>query len=474
MTDPSGTTSFKYDQRGNVVETTQVVDSNSYTIKRSYDSLNRITSLTYPDNETVSYTYDFAGNLKAVGGYVTDIQYNAFGQRELMVLGNGVVTDYSYNPNHFRLSQIYTCKSGGADLLKLSYSYDNVGNVSGIVDHLNLANNQTFVYDHLNRLTGATGPYGAGGAQATLTYAYNRIGNMTCNSQISPCSDISPNYTYPVSGANSVRPHAVTGAGSYTYTYDPNGNMLTGAGRTFAYDAENRLASITVGSGSTQMVYDYSGERVKKTEPGGATTTYIGDLVDCTASGCTKYYFAGNTRIALKDPYGQVYYYQQDHLGSSTVVTNSSGTSVQMLAYYPYGWTRVNTGSVNVHHKFTGQELDESTALYYYGARYYDPVIGRFISADSLTFRSPQKLNRYSYVLNNPIRYIDPSEHIVYGACTGMSSCYFPRMAERAVLRACRSCSASCPSFLMTSPLSTVVKIGLMTEGLARPACCQE
>jgi RHS repeat-associated protein len=200
--------------------------------------------------------------------------------------------------------------------------------------------------------------------------------------------------------------------------------MISGAGRMMIYDSENRPTSITVGSATT-MVYDYSGERVKKTASG-VTTTYIGNLVECAGS-CTKFYFAGGTRIALKDSGGSVYYYHSDHLGSSTVVTNSSGGLYQTLQYYPYGRTRVNSlcgGSgegcaSGVKHKYTSQEQDSSTAigtdvstsLYYYRARYYDPVIGRFISADSLTFRSPQKLNRYSYVLNNPIRYIDPSGH---------------------------------------------------------------
>lgn len=63
---------------------------------------------------------------------------------------------------------------------------------------------------------------------------------------------------------------------------------------------------------------------------------------------------------------------------------------------------------------FTGQKLDESTGLMYYGARYYDPALGRFISADPIVPNpaNPQALNRYSYVLNNPLRYIDPTGYL--------------------------------------------------------------
>ena len=77
------------------------------------------------------------------------------------------------------------------------------------------------------------------------------------------------------------------------------------------------------------------------------------------------------------------------------------------------GEKRVNTGSVDLHYKFTGKEIDRESGLYYYGARYYDPVLGRFISADSIVQSpgDPQTLNRYSYCRNNPLLYTDPSGH---------------------------------------------------------------
>jgi RHS repeat-associated protein len=87
-------------------------------------------------------------------------------------------------------------------------------------------------------------------------------------------------------------------------------------------------------------------------------------------------------------------------------------TAAGSITYLPFGETR--SGSVGIDQKFTGQRLD-STGLYYYGARYYDPAIGRFISADTIVPNSanPQSLNRYSYCLNNPLKYVDPSGHVV-------------------------------------------------------------
>ena len=133
-------------------------------------------------------------------------------------------------------------------------------------------------------------------------------------------------------------------------------------------------------------------------------------------------------------------YIHQDSLGSTSVVTDSSGAQYGYTRYYPYGSTRDSGGSLDTDKKFTGQRLD-GTGLYYYGARYYDPSIGRFISPDTIVSSAPlpngeripaltvsyhveehspytsggaprvmdpQELNRYSYALNNPLRYTDP------------------------------------------------------------------
>ncbi len=152
---------------------------------------------------------------------------------------------------------------------------------------------------------------------------------------------------------------------------------------------------------------------MKKTA-GGVTNLYIGKLYECVGSACSNYVFAGLQRI-LVDPLKDkaIYYYHPDHLDSSTVVTDKLGAVVQNLTYYPYGKTRTSSGTVKVTHQYTGQALDDSTGLYDYGARYYDPALGRFISADTLVPdpANPQALNRYTYVLNNPLIYIDPSGH---------------------------------------------------------------
>jgi RHS repeat-associated protein len=108
------------------------------------------------------------------------------------------------------------------------------------------------------------------------------------------------------------------------------------------------------------------------------------------------------------------------------VITDSASAKVQAVTYYPYGATRTNLPGtpVNVPYKYTGKELD-NTGLYYYEARYYDAVLGRFISADTIVPdpEDPQDLNRYSYVDNNPLRYTDPTGHAV--SCATNDGSYF-------------------------------------------------
>jgi RHS repeat-associated protein len=415
VTDTSGSSRIYYNNMGGVSRTDKVVDGTTYTTQTGYDILGRVSSITYPDNSVVNYAYTGSALDRVYEGSTNYAQYsgyNALGKPATMTTGNGVIATYTYSntangtcpQQNFR-----TCTVAIGNFQTLTYGYDNnqagVGNVTSVANTAN--GNQAFVYDDLYRLTSATGPYG------TLTYAYDQIGNMICNSQISSCSQASPNYTYPPSGAGSALPHAVTTAGTNSYSYDLNGNMLQGAGRTMTYDLQNRPTRIIAAGGTTNFVYDGGGGRVKKIV-GSTTTLYIGKLYECANGSCSKHIFAGGQRVALK-PVGsaEIYYYHSDHLGSSSVVTNASGAKVQDLAYYPYGQTRINTGTVDVHHKYTSQELDDSTGLYFYNARYYDPVLGRFIQADTIipNGADPQAFNRYSYVRNNPINLVDPSGH---------------------------------------------------------------
>ena len=128
----------------------------------------------------------------------------------------------------------------------------------------------------------------------------------------------------------------------------------------------------------------------------------------------TKYYYLGGQRVAMRKD-GVLYYLLSDHLGSTTVITDQSGNVVSQQLYKPYGEPRWSTGTLPTDRRFTGQRSEEAGlgSLYDYGARFYSPALGRFLSPDTIVPEpgNPQSLNRYSYAKNNPIRYIDSTGH---------------------------------------------------------------
>jgi RHS repeat-associated protein len=175
----------------------------------------------------------------------------------------------------------------------------------------------------------------------------------------------------------------------------------------------------------------------------GAGRTYGAELaLPILPTTIKTYYYAGGLRIAERVitstlATSALYYLHGDHLGSTSLMTCGSGCGtagavVARQLYYPFGQVRYITGTLQTDFGFTGQLADD-TGLMFYNARYYDVVLGRFVSADTIVFNAfrPQSLNRYSYSINNPLRYIDPSGHVCYdpqtdaarpGNCGGTNS----------------------------------------------------
>ncbi len=157
-----------------------------------------------------------------------------------------------------------------------------------------------------------------------------------------------------------------------------------------------------------------NGNRIKSVL-NGVTTYYVDTHFEWTGSTSLmiKYYYAGGQRVAMRVGGNAPSYLLGDHLGSTSITANSSGGKVAELRYHPWGGTRFTDGATPTARRFTGQVEDVAIGLYFYNARYYDPTLGRFLQADSIvpSPANPQSLNRYSYVLNSPLRYIDPTGH---------------------------------------------------------------
>ncbi len=210
------------------------------------------------------------------------------------------------------------------------------------------------------------------------------------------------------------------------FSYDAAGNLMSYGSYQYTYDAENRLKE----TAGVQYLYDGDGQRVKKSNG----KLYWNDLSgeplaesDLAGNITEEFIFFAGARIGRRSADGTVYYLFADHLGSARVMTDANGASVQESDYYPFGAERVIANLVDNRYKFTGKERDAESGLDDFGARYYASNLGRFVSPD-LIFADqqpsdPQSWNLYTYVRNNPLRFIDPTGHGAEGEQTGAANC---------------------------------------------------
>ncbi len=180
------------------------------------------------------------------------------------------------------------------------------------------------------------------------------------------------------------------------------------------------------GTSVSAYIYDANGQRLLTSVTAGGTTRrtlYIGGIYEeQLGSGSINYYSFGGKGVGLRRsgwPSGNGQYrLVGDHLGSTTLLVDTATppTVVQRQYHKPYGeiaWQTTPTSGSLTSIGFTGQRLDTDTGLMYYGARFYDPVLGYFVSADTVGVDkgASQSRNRYAYVLNNPLNTIDPTGH---------------------------------------------------------------
>ena len=367
---PAKTTTYSYDDANRLTSITSPAGSFSY----SYDNNNRRTGLNYPNNSKATYSHDDADRLTAITHTKTD---------------NSIIT-------------------------KAEYTLDKTGNRTAKTG----STNETYSYDAIYRLTQAATPKGY------ETYNYDANGNRT--------QGPGPHDTrYQHEAANQL----VKGK-QYSYTHDNNGNPITKTTNntdknwTYTWDPENRLikAELTNKTDKRTITFKYDpfGRRTEKqttiTTNGNTkttTTNYIYDndniAVETTATtenGTTTNTTTNYTHGITTDEHlamernGQYYYYHTDGLGSTTAITDNNGNTVQSYSYTTFGIPRQTTDFKNSY-TFTGREWDRETALHYYRARYYDPVEGRFISRDPISFAGGD-VNLYGYVQGNPVNWVDP------------------------------------------------------------------
>ncbi|MDM8550401.1 FG-GAP-like repeat-containing protein, partial [Desulfobacterales bacterium HSG2] len=383
VTYPSGSETHTYDIRGVEVSSERCVEGTCQTVSQEYDALGRVTSATYPDGERVESHYDSVGRLREVTGYVDEMLWSAGGQLLSVSFANNTRANFNYNPDRLWMTSATVSAPGGTPLYQAAYNYDDATRVSSITSITNPLLNLNFVYDDLNRLTTVSG-------SQNQSFEYNSTGNIVFASY-----------------ENNLMPDM----SNADYIYDENGNMKGDGTREFTWNAENRLASIKKGDQTTTFAYNADGDRIRKSSPQG-TTKYFGARVKWIDGKLIKYYYAGSILAAKQDDTGK-YWYHSDHLGSIRLMTDEQGQKVNQYDYSAFGYTVAESGNAENARNFTGHLRDQETDLIYMGSRYYHPLLGRFVSPDTIVPdpANPQSLNRYAYAYNNPISNIDPTGH---------------------------------------------------------------
>ena len=435
--------SFAYDANGRPQSTTTTIDGTAYTVEQTYDPSSRLDTITYPQRAhdsgrfKVRYSYNAQSYQRDVRDDATNALYwqadmrDAAGQLEEFTLGNAITTSQRFDPETGLIETIQSSSPLGVfDIQDYSYEFDVIGNLKKRKD-IDQGLTETFGYDNLNRLENATFDDGVN-PPTTKSYTYDALGNIGTK------AGISGTYLYGQNHAqcsNDVGPHAVTTAGGQQFCYDANGNMTDGynftrqRARTLTWTSYNKPRSITEGPGAVTLdfYYDEARARFKQVNSTGLTTFYVGSLYEkqVTASQTTHvlYVRAGGSSVAIHrehdDNNAETRYIHRDHIGSITEITDETALLAEELSYDPHGKRREidwedalnQVEAVETARCFTGHEYLDDVSLIHMNGRIYDPDLGRFLSPDPFIQEpaNAQNLNRYTYVLNNPLSFTDPS-----------------------------------------------------------------
>jgi RHS repeat-associated protein len=467
---PSGETravrSLTYTDFGDVLDEADCTDGDTFVTSHAYDAFGRDGVLTYPQvgasRLALRYNYTSLGFLHFVSDDTDGSLYwaatarDASGQVTSEYTRNGVETTATRSQATGWLlgSQSVAHADGDTLIQNWTYSFDEVGNLRhrSRADAVNGApSSETFTYDQLNRLR--TSAVTVGSDTYNDTYDIDLFGNiMTKGGQ---------SYTFGAAGGCPTGgPHAVcTIGGGAPYQYDGNGNMVSGGDRTVTYDLANKATHIQSGTNGVDFIYGSDGNRVvQETTDGSSTgrTVYVGlgtsgrSLYErASKNGAvehTHFLYAGGAHganaFAIKVVHegaatasSSLSFYSFDHLGSVTAVSDEQGhvlsaawggSAATVAGYDPWGTRRSPDGrpadpaSLQLlpgHREFTGHETIPGVGLVNMNGRVYDPAIGRFLSPDPNVqlIADLQSYNRYSYVLNNPLRYTDPTGYLSSG-----------------------------------------------------------
>ena len=397
---------YDYDPVGNLLSVTDTIDGEvKGTETFTHDELNRVTRITQSGNgvadKRVDMSYDQASQMTGMNRY-SDLA------------GTELVAQSNYTYDEFGRLTDLNHESETDVLANYNWVYDETNRLTQFNSPEGTAN---YTYDDIDQITGADYDY-----QEDESYSYDDNGNRT-------------NDGY-VTGENN----QLLSDGTYNYEYDAEGNRVkqneiaTGDVTEYQWDYRNRLTSVVTFDSDDNVIsdsdytYDAFNRRTVKSVDGdgdGAGETVVeryvldGEHIALTFDGegnLTERFLHGtevDQVIAQENAGSEVLWALVDHQDSVKMLLDNDGSLVSNITYDAFGGITVETNpDVNFRFGYTGREHDDETGLDYYGARYRDSSIGRFISEDTIGFAAGD-FNLYRYTFNSPLNYTDPSGNSV-------------------------------------------------------------
>jgi len=419
-TTPDSSSTFSYYQNGWL----KSVDNGSYLIEYQYDQLGRRELVNVKQGATILHSIDYVydATTKELESIVSSqagtfsFGYDAFHRRATLNYPNGIVGTYSYDDTN-QINWLTEIKytDTGTDILTIGYpQHDRVGNRKQRSEDGTITD---YSYDDLYRITQAK----TGSSEENFTY------DLVGNRESGPTVKDTPEVSYDHNAVNQMEKGR-----KFTYAYDNRGNQAhryLNVAQTkywqYNWTSENQLqqAQLIRDGQIIRTVtnkYDAFGRRIEKQVSQAritTTTTYLYDgedivlqQIDDGTTTTISHYLHGS---GIDEPLAQiresqVSCYHADGLGSVVAMTDTSKNIVQRYSYDTFGMlTAIQNPEFTNSYTYTGREWDKELGLYYYRARYYDPMEGRFISRDPIGFAGGD-VNLYGYVLNDPVSFVDP------------------------------------------------------------------
>jgi RHS repeat-associated protein len=406
VTDEIGTVVFQYDEAGRTVSSQRTLAATSalFSNQVTYDALGRPVSITLPAasggaGRTVNYGYGSDGRVVTASGIVNQASYDIFGRLTALTYANGTSTMIDHRPNAGSIQRVRVTDASGT-LLRDTTATWNSGLLGVVASAVPDDDSVTYAYDGMRRLVSANYSQGEAAADAHQ-WTYDDTFAITTNSD---------------SGALTYKPgtHQLASVAGVATVFDGAGRLTTGRYGTLTFDAADHLAQVTLTGGKQiSHTYDYRGRRCRSGSGGAQAYSSPLENVEIQSRTAVVWVSFGGMRVAA-DAGGQLWFFHQNALGGLDLITDATGKYASRVRQTPYGLNRATADGAVTDTPATLAILlvgADETGLICLGRRWYDPLVGQFVSPDPMVPGAfiVGAWNPYVYCLGNPIALFDPS-----------------------------------------------------------------